>query len=468
MEKMKDSKLRKPAVAGLFYPENPDTLSYTIERYFNDVPEKDIKGEILGIISPHAGYTYSGSVAAHAYKLLHGRSYDILVIIAPSHRVHFSGVSIYNQGGYETPLGIVPVDIEIANRLIAESSIISYVKEAHIEEHSLEVQLPFLQKVLKDFMLIPLVMGEQNYKVCQELSKILVDKLSDKKVLFVASSDLSHYYPYKRACELDRLIVNRIEAFDYKGLSEDLDKGICEACGGGPMVAVMKTVKKLGADKSIVLKYANSGDTGGNKDGVVGYLSAVFISSKSNPTRKGGIDLGLTKEEKRILHQIAKEAIESELKGQKFSEMAIESKTLKEKRGAFVSIHKHGELRGCIGNIRASEPLFETVKNMAKAAAFEDIRFRPITKEELEEIDIEISVLTPLKKIKNPDVIEVGKHGIYIKKGYNSGLLLPQVAVEHGWDRKTFLEYTCIKAGLPKNAWKERETEIYIFSADIF
>ena len=468
MEKTKNSKLRRPVVAGSFYPENPDTLSYTIDNYLENLPQKTIKGEIIGIISPHAGYIYSGEVAAHAYKLLQDRSYNIVVVIAPSHRAHFPGVSVYNQGGYQTPLGTVPVDITLANTLIAESPIISYVPEAHTQEHSLEVQLPFLQKVLKNFVLIPFVMGDQSYGICEKLSRALVDNLSDKKVLFIASSDLSHYYSYKKACGLDKIIVNRIEAFDYKGLAKDLEMGICEACGGGPMIVVMETAKNLGADNSIVLKYANSGDTGGDKDGVVGYLSAAFINSKVNPKRKKGIDLRLTKDEKKILHLIAKEAIESELEGRESSEITIVGKVLKEKRGAFVSLHKHGELRGCIGSIKAVEPLFQTVQSMAKAAAFEDFRFSPIKKEEFSDLDIEISVLTPLKKISDPKEIEVGKHGIYIKKGSSSGLLLPQVAIEYSWNRKTFLEHTCLKAGLQKDAWKEGETEIYIFSADIF
>ncbi|MDY6861531.1 MAG: AmmeMemoRadiSam system protein B [Thermodesulfobacteriota bacterium] len=464
----KKAKIRRSAVAGLFYPEEPHTLSSIIERYLQSVSSEDIKGEIIGVISPHAGYIYSGGVAAHAYKLIKDRSYDIVVVIAPSHRVHFNGVSIYNQGGYETPLGIVPVDIVLANTLITKSRIISYVVEAHREEHSLEVQLPFLQKVLKDFMLIPLVMGEQSYEVCEELSKVLVDILADKKALFVASSDLSHYYSYKRAFKLDKIIVNRIKAFDYKGLSKDLEVGTCEACGGGPIVVVMDVAKKLGADTSVVLKYANSGDTSGDMDRVVGYLSAAFINSKAKPARKGGIDLGLTKTEKKILHHIAREAIDCELEGRKFSEVPIKSEALKEKRGAFVSLHKYGSLKGCIGNVTASEPLYETVKKMAKAAAFEDIRFEPLKKDEFKDLDIEISILTPLEKIDDPEKVEVGKHGIYIKKGFSSGLLLPQVAVEYNWNRKTFLEHTCLKAGLPKEAWKDKGIEIYVFSADVF
>ncbi|NWF92876.1 MAG: AmmeMemoRadiSam system protein A [Syntrophaceae bacterium] len=184
--------------------------------------------------------------------------------------------------------------------------------------------------------------------------------------------------------------------------------------------------------------------------------------------KKVGVDLGLSEEEKKTLHHIAKTVIENMARGRPVPEFSVNAPTLKENRGAFVSIHKKGQLRGCIGYIEGRGPLYKTVEEMAEAAAFRDPRFPPVTEKELKDLNIEISVLTPLRKISDINEIEVGKHGIYIKKGWYSGLLLPQVATENGWDRQTFLEHTCLKAGLPPNAWKDRTTEIYIFSADIF
>ncbi len=181
-----------------------------------------------------------------------------------------------------------------------------------------------------------------------------------------------------------------------------------------------------------------------------------------------GVELGLAEDDKKMLHEIAKTTIFCQAKGEKIPQFEVTLEILKEKKGAFVSLHKHGQLRGCIGNIHAQKPLYLTVKEMAKAAAFEDPRFTQVTLEELEDLQIEISVLTPLKKVKDLKEIEVGKHGIYIVKGYCSGLLLPQVASEYGWDRETFLEHTCYKAGLPKDAWKDEDTEIFIFSAQVF
>ena len=184
--------------------------------------------------------------------------------------------------------------------------------------------------------------------------------------------------------------------------------------------------------------------------------------------KRVGVDLGLSEQDKKALHHIARAVIENKARGKSVPEFKIESPILKENRGAFVTINKKSQLRGCIGYIEGHGPLHQTIEEMAEAAAFRDPRFSPIKEKELPELEIEISVLTPLKKIADVNEIQVGKHGIYIKRGWFSGLLLPQVATEYGWDRQTFLEHTCQKAGLPSNAWKEKDTEIYIFSADIF
>jgi AmmeMemoRadiSam system protein A len=235
----------------------------------------------------------------------------------------------------------------------------------------------------------------------------------------------------------------------------------------------MVAAKGRGANRAQILKYLNSGDVTGDRSGVVGYVSAVFWKNpqalaKEMGRKKAGISLGLTEEEKKTLRQIAHSAIEGRLRRQKPSQVEVLTETLKEKRGAFVSLHMHGQLRGCIGSIQPTKPLHQIVEEMAAAAAFNDPRFESLTAEELQDVELEISALTPLQRIKDTKEIEVGKHGLYIKKGFHSGLLLPQVATEYNWDRITFLEETCRKAGLPRHAWKEKDTEIYLFSADIF
>jgi hypothetical protein len=417
---------------------------------------------------------YSGQVAAYAYKLIEGKAFETVVVVGPSHRTLFKGASLYHRGGFRTPLGIVPIDEELSQKLMEKRKEIQFIPEAHAQEHSLEVQIPFLQTVLKAFKLIPIVTEPYwSWESCQSLATAIAETVRGKNVLLVASSDLSHFHSYEKAVGLDKIVLNHIEGFDPEGLNRDLRQGRCEACGGGPMISVMLAAKALGANKGKVLKYLNSGDVTGDRSRVVGYAAGVFYraaggTEKMKQEKKVGVDLGLSEQEKKTLHQIAKTVIENKARGKAVPEFEIDGPVLKENRGAFVTIHKKGQLRGCIGYIEGRGPLHRTIEEMAEAAAFRDPRFLPVNERELPDLDIEISVLTPLKKITDINEIEVGKHGIYMKQGWLSGLLLPQVATEYGWDRQTFLEHTCQKAGLPTSAWKDKNTEIYIFSADIF
>jgi len=466
--------IREPAVAGAFYPDNPDVLSRDLKRYLENAKKEKLEGEIVALISPHAGYMYSGQVAAYAYKLLEGMTFDSVVVVAPSHRALFTGASIYDRGGFRTPLGIVPVDVELSKKMMGQRKEIQFLPEAHSQEHSLEVQIPFLQVVLKSFKLVPIVMEPYwSWETCQYLASAIAEGAKGKKVLLIASSDLSHFHSYDKAVNLDRIVLSYIDRFDPEGLNRDLKGERCEACGGGPVVTIMLAAKMLGANRGRVLKYANSGDVTGDRSRVVGYGAGVLYKAaggkeKMKDEKKVGVDLGLKDEEKKTLRHIAKTVIESKVKGKPVPDFKVESPVLKENRGAFVTLQKRGQLRGCIGYIEGHGPLHKTIEKMAEAAAFNDPRFSPVQEKELPELDIEISVLTPLRRITDVNEIEVGKHGIYMKKGWFSGLLLPQVATEYGWDRQTFLEHTCQKAGLPSTAWKEKDTEIYIFSADIF
>ena len=471
--------IREPALAGTWYPGDPETLSRDVKRYLENAKKEKPEGEIVALISPHAGYMYSGQVAAYAYKLLEGTAFDSVVVLGPSHRYPFKGASLWDRGGFKTPLGIVPIDVELSKKLMERRKEIKFIPEAHSQENSLELQIPFLQAVLKPFKLVPIAMEpDWSWETCQYLASAIAETVRGKKVLLVASTDLSHYYSYSIAVEIDRIFINHIDRFDIEGLNRDLRSNRTEACGGGPVVAIMLAAKMLGANRGKVLKYANSGDVTGDRSRVVGYAAAVFYKTaggkekmkeeKTKEEKKVGVDLGLNEEEKKTLHQIAKTVIENKAKGKAVPDFKVESPTLKENRGAFVTIHKRGQLRGCIGYIEGQGPLHKTIERMAEAAAFKDPRFTPVKENELPELELEISVLTPLKRITDVNEIQVGKHGIYIVKGMWAGLLLPQVATEYGWDRQTFLEHTCQKANLPSNAWKEKDTEIYIFSADIF
>jgi AmmeMemoRadiSam system protein B/AmmeMemoRadiSam system protein A len=466
--------IREPALAGSWYPGEPEILSRDVKRYLENAKREKVEGEIVALVSPHAGYVYSGQVAAYAYKLVERMVFDAVVVVGPSHRFPFKGASLWAQGGFRTPLGVVSIDAELSKKLMEKRKEIRFIPEAHHQENSLELQIPFLQTVLKSFKLVPIAMEpDWSWETCQLLASAIAETVRGKKVLLIASTDLSHYYSYNVAVELDRIFLGHVERFDIEGMNRDLKSNRTEACGGGPVVTIMLAAKALGADKGKVLKYLNSGDVTGDRSRVVGYAAGVFYKAvgekeKMKQEKKAGVDLGLTEEEKKTLHHIAKTVIENKARGKALPEFKIESSILKENRGAFVTIQKRGQLRGCIGYIEGHGPLHKTIEDMAEAAAFRDPRFSPVKEKELPELDIEISVLTPLTRIKDVSEIQVGKHGIYIKKGWYSGLLLPQVATEYGWDRQTFLDHTCQKAGLPSAAWKEKDTEIYIFSADIF
>jgi MEMO1 family protein len=276
--------IREPAVSGMFYPGNPEVLRRDIAKYLENATFDDVEGDVVGMISPHAGYVYSGPVAAYGYKALLGKAYDTVIIIAPSHRVRFEGVAIQNKGGYRTPLGIVNIDEDISEEILKEGSGVNINLKAHTGEHSLEVQLPFLQVVLNSFKLVPLVMGTQDLSICEELSRCLYEviKKSSKQFLIVGSTDLSHYYPYDEAVRLDKIIVEHLEKYNIHSLAGDFNRNRCEACGFGTVITTMIVSEKCGATSSRVLKYANSGDVSGDKSGVVGYVSGVFYKPSEN------------------------------------------------------------------------------------------------------------------------------------------------------------------------------------------
>jgi len=273
---MQNKPIRKSILAGTWYPGDPVVLRDEIEGYFRIAEEKRKDRDVVGLLAPHAGYAYSGQIAAYAYSTVTGRSFDGVIVIAPSHHTFFQGVSGYVQGSYETPLGSVPIDSDLAGRIMEQSSRISELPGVHAAEHAIEIQLPFLQVALGAFLLTPLIMGDQTEETCLDLAEAIVRAIGDKNILIVASSDLSHYHRYDRAVHMDQTVLRRIASMDTKGLLHDLEKGTGEACGGGPAVSTMVAVQQLGAKQAEILKYANSGDITGDKSGVVGYAAAVF------------------------------------------------------------------------------------------------------------------------------------------------------------------------------------------------
>ncbi len=269
--------IRKSVIAGSWYPGDSSILKKDIEDYFSNVAVDKIEGHIVGLVAPHAGYVYSGQVAAYAYHTIRKKLYDTVFVISPSHRMAFPGVSVYLGGGYETPLGVVPVNRAMAGRLMNFSRMIDDIPSAHIQEHALEIQLPFLQVALGEFSFVPLVMGNQDSKTCEELANAIFQSAGDSNILIVGSSDLSHFHDYNQAVKKDSQFLGNLGKMDVRGMLADLKSGKCEACGGGPAAVTVMTSKMMGASEAKILKYANSGDVTGDRSRVVGYASAAFI-----------------------------------------------------------------------------------------------------------------------------------------------------------------------------------------------
>jgi MEMO1 family protein len=343
-------------------------------------------------------------------------------------------------------------------------------------EHSAEIQLPFLQYALDNFRLVPIVMGDQEPESCTALAKAIAAAAKGKNVLIVGSSDMSHFFPDSQAREFDSRVKKYVESYDFNGLLADQTVESSHVCGRGPIATTMMACKSLGATKATVLHMANSGDITGDTRSVVGYLAAAITISEgvneSTTQQKSapevGVNLGLSDDEKEILRNVVKQTLSSVVKTGQVPKFDNFSGKLGEKWGAFVTLNKKGQLRGCIGNIIGTRPLITTVAEMTEAAALHDPRFNPVQPGELKDITFEISVLTPIRTVNDVKEIVIGRDGIIITRGYNRGLLLPQVATDYGWDLPTFLEQTCHKAGLPANAWKEKGTTIEAFSADVF
>ena len=464
--------VRLPAVAGRFYPAQPDELRRMLDEFLGEATVPSIPGHIVALIAPHAGYIYSGKVAAHSYALLRGQKFERVVVIAPSHFEAFPFVSVYNGDAYATPLGNVPVDKDFAAKLAKQSPLIQLSSRGHTPtqqqgEHALEVQLPFLQRVLGDFRLVPIVMGEQTYETERALGVALAKMLKGTDTLIVASSDLSHYHSYDEATKIDQKTLKAIERWDYLSLSQNLQAGVWEACGGGPIVATMIAAERLGARQAKVLKYANTGDVTGDKSRVVGYGAVALVQSESPPGKTQS--LSLDQKERDALLRLAKTSVETAVRENKpYEPPPPEFETLLQEFGVFVTLREKGELRGCIGLIAAEKPLYLGVRDAATLAALRDPRFAPVNAEELSELEYEISVLTPFHRVYDVNEVQVGRDGLLMIQGHYRGVLLPQVPVEQHWDRKTFLEEASRKAGLPRHAWQDETTDIFAFSALVF
>ncbi|MDD5687442.1 MAG: AmmeMemoRadiSam system protein B [Elusimicrobia bacterium] len=482
---------REPAVAGQFYPADKNELSKMIDGFLSKTKRQNLNGKIIGLISPHAGYVFSGQTAAYAYKQIEGEKIDTVILIGSSHNFPVKNAALWTGGNFSTPIGDIKIDDEIVKELLHDpSKIIQADNDVHIPEHSIEVQIPFLQKVLSNFKIVAILINDmQQYEeVAGVIAKVI--KGSNKSILLVASTDMTHYPVKKDAEMIDKNTLDTIEKFNPEKLIETdenwLSKGItelhCTLCGLPAVLTVMAASKILGADKAVTIHYSNSAEsTYGDENRVVGYGAVAFVRTgnksevrgprsevKSSKSEKK--EFSITKESQKELLNIARSSIEGYLTNGKIPKFSTKNQELLNNGAVFVTLEKSHDLRGCIGTTEARMPLYEAVTQLAIAAAVEDHRFPPVSKNELKDITIEISVLSPLTKVASVDEIIEGKHGVVIKKGLRSGLFLPQVWEHPELCKKdAFLSELCYqKAGLEPDAWKKGDVDIYIFTVFAF
>lgn len=466
---------RQPAVAGTFYPEEQDELKKELENLFASAVPKQCR-DVRAIICPHAGYVFSGGVAASAFNQIDRNAiYKRVFILASSHQMSFEGAAIYCEGDFLMPYGKEKVDTEFGKMLVSGfPELFTSGTGPHINEHSLEVQLPFLHYVLKtNYCIVPIIIGASDPDVCKKIAMVLKAYFTPDN-LFVISSDFSHYPNYEDAQKVDALTKEGILSNNPETLLTCLKKNAAKhiphlstsLCGWTSVLTMLNITVGNDSLEYSGIEYKNSGDAEnfGEKDKVVGYWG-IAISEKQ-------IDKDnfiLSRHDKEVLLKIARDSVESAVLKRKKSQAVSEdiSVTLNTNCGAFVTLHKNGKLRGCLGHLSGDLPLYKMVQEMAASVALHDYRFSPVAKEELEDIDIEISALSPLKKIKDIAEIKLGIHGILIENGEHSGVFLPQVATETGWSKEEFLGYCSRdKAGLGWDGWKT--ADIYIFTATVF
>jgi len=461
-----ERQVRQPRFSGLFYPSRAEELRQMVNSFLDKASPAKVEGQLSGIIVPHAGYIYSGATAGLAYSLLRGRKIGTVILLGQSHRARFTGAIIDDRDAWKTPLGSINLNKELFSRLYKKSCF--HVNRFWMdEEHSLEVQVPFLQVVAETSKIFPILVGDAEAdnikKIAAELNEVIGNR---QDTIIVISTDMSHYHPLEVATKIDWVCLRLLENRDIKGLREQLEKRQVELCGEAAVLTLLSLLSSRENWNIQVLGYSTSAQASGDKSRVVGYGAlAVTVESK----KKSGGEAMLNEQQRKKLLQLARETILCHLRGEKLPSVETDDARLKEKRGVFVTLKKNDNLRGCIGLIIPVTPLMEAVQKMAIESATGDPRFPPVTISEMKEIKIEISVLTVPRRVNSAEDIVLGRDGVIVKRGFRQGVFLPQVAEETGWNKEQFLSNLCAhKAGLPARAWEEKETELYTFQAEVF
>ncbi len=415
---------------------------------------------------------YSGWIAGKVYRELRGRKYDAIIILAPSHHRRFRGASVFNGDAYSTPLGLVNIDSDLSIEIAKNHQIINLSLNGHewkdtLNEHSIEVHLPFLQVVLPGTPIVPISIGTQDDSTISAVAYSIIKSVQRlrKEVLIIASTDLSHFHSFEEARKLDLQFVHSFKRYDYFKIQAELDSNIIEACGGAAVIIAMIACEHLGATMSAPIFYATSANSPyarSSTDRVVGYFSGLLLKGAYDFFE---IDLELDEMSKQELINRAKNGIELAVKNESSLPIQYIPTRLNIELAAFVTLKKDGKLRGCMGHTYPRNILPFEVEQAAKLAASRDFRFDTVLESELDSIKVEITILSRFKRIFNPNDIIIGKHGVYLRKGNQSGLFLPNVPIEHNWNLTELLENLCRKANIPKDVINHPATELFIFNA---
>ena len=481
------TEVRKSVLAGSWYSADSKALAATIDNLLDRAGATKPSKSPLMLILPHAGYQYSGMVAAKGYNLIRNSQPDIIVIMAPSHHRYFRGCSTLSVDFYETPLGRVRVEKQMARKLL-ESNYFNTDSYAHAHEHSIEIHLPFLQRIFRERIekgigILPILVGEVNSEDAAAIAQTIINAVKNKsRPLIIVSSDFTHYgvrfsyVPFssrrkdvliKKLRELDYGAIEKILKKDAEGFAHYVKKTGITICGRNPIkIALSIPVAEF---ESKLIAYGTSGDISGDYDNSVSYAAIALRGRVAYRTRNPEAGFTLTDKDKGFLLSLARRNIQSSLKNRPLHlDRSRVPPCCTLKRGVFVTLKKHNDLRGCIGYVDGIKPIYQAVIDNSFNAAFRDPRFQPLRRDELRAVTIEISVLTEPREIASINEIEIGRDGLIIGEGQSRGLLLPQVPVEWGWNREEFLIHTCRKARLPDYAWRDKSVRIYRFQAIVF
>jgi len=478
--------VREPAFADQFYPADPVKLRAAIDGFLHDALPRPVTAPVA-IVVPHAGYVFSGQIAADAYRVLKGACPDTVVILGANHTGRgYREMAVFAGAGFRTPLGTARIDTALASAIVQAGEGAVFDNAAHDGEHSVEVQVPFVQRSCPAATIVPIVVGEIGSEATTRFGRSLAHVLAGRRVVIVASSDLSHYPRQDTARDMDRRTLAAIASLDPARFTATIRRTMAApppnaltcACGEGAVRAAMEAARGLGATRGAVISYANSADTlAGQADRVVGYGAVVFEGGPVPTMNDAGLPgpplaadpagpLGVN--DRRALLRLARETITRFLATDTLPLPRGGSPRLEQASGVFVTLKKHGELRGCIGQLEPQGPLERQTALMAYQAAFRDARFPPVREDELPGIDIEVSVLTPMQAIPRPASIVLGRDGVVLRVGDRSAVFLPDVAAEQRWTVDQMLDNLALKAGLPTKAWRDSQARLFVFQADAF